>query len=82
MYGEASLLIYLPTSHLPMSGDLVFVPRASVTPQSDLNVDDLLRIYVSLGSLVPDTSDAIAGSKASGRPIAPDPVADTPQEAL
>lgn len=82
MDGEARLLIYLPTSPLPMSGGLVFVPRANVTPQPDLNVDDLLRIYVSLGSLVPDASDAFAGSKASGRSIAPDPVADTPRETM
>lgn len=44
-------LVYLPTSPLPMSGGLTFVPTSSVTPVPDLDVDGLMRIFFSLGAL-------------------------------
>ena len=44
-------LVYLPTSPLPMSGGLTFVPTGSVSPVPDLDVDGLMRIYFSLGAL-------------------------------
>ena len=44
-------LVYLPTSPLPMSGGLTFVPTAAVSPVPDLDVDGLMRIYFSLGAL-------------------------------
>jgi uncharacterized membrane protein len=37
-----------------MSGGLVLVPEAAVTPVPDMKVDDLLKIYVSLGALTPE----------------------------
>ena len=44
-------LVYLPTSPLPMSGGLTFVPTDSVSPVPDLDVDGLMRIFFSLGAL-------------------------------
>ncbi len=49
--GARYLLVYLPTSPLPLSGGLTFVPVRSVTPMPGMNVDSLMRIYVSLGAL-------------------------------
>lgn len=46
-----SHLVYLPTSPLPMSGGLTFVPTGSVSPVPDLDADGLMRIYFSLGAL-------------------------------
>lgn len=44
-------LVYIPTSPLPMSGGLTFVPVDAVSPVPDLDVDGLMRIYFSLGAL-------------------------------
>lgn len=44
-------LVYLPTSPLPASGGLAFVPVGSVTPVPEMDVDGLMRIYFSLGAL-------------------------------
>lgn len=44
-------LVYLPTSPLPMSGGLTFVPVGSVSRVPDLDVDGLMRIFFSLGAL-------------------------------
>lgn len=63
-------------------GGLVLVPRANVTPQPDLSVDDLLRIYVTLGALAPDARGAFAGRETFARSIAPDPAADNFEENL
>lgn len=52
--GNKRVLVYLPTSPLPMSGGLVFVAESSVTPVPDMDVDDLMKIYFSLGALGPD----------------------------
>jgi uncharacterized membrane protein len=37
-----------------MSGGLVFVADTAITPVPDMKVDDLLKIYVSLGALAPE----------------------------
>jgi uncharacterized membrane protein len=52
--GERRRLVYLPTAPIPMSGGLVFVPEAAVTAVPEMKVDDLLKIYVSLGALTPE----------------------------
>ena len=44
-------LVYLPTSPLPMSGGLTFVPVEAVSPVPEMDVDGLMRIYFSLGAL-------------------------------
>jgi uncharacterized membrane protein len=43
-------LIYLPTSPIPMSGWIVFVPVESVRP-IDMDVEHMMQIYFSLGVL-------------------------------
>ncbi|MBX2806084.1 MAG: DUF502 domain-containing protein [Hyphomicrobiales bacterium] len=52
---EPRKMIYLPTAPVPMTGGLVLVPEHCVVPVPELKVDDLLRIYFSLGALAPDT---------------------------
>jgi uncharacterized membrane protein len=52
--GERRRLVYLPTAPIPMSGGLVLVPEKAITPVPDMKVDDLLKIYVSLGALAPE----------------------------
>jgi uncharacterized membrane protein len=42
--------IYIPTSPVPMSGGIVFVPTPSVHPV-EMSVDDLMKIYFSAGVL-------------------------------
>ena len=54
--GEPRLLVYLPTSPVPMSGGLVFVPEANVEAVQGMDVDDLMKIYFSLGALAPDAT--------------------------
>jgi uncharacterized membrane protein len=48
-------MVYLPAAPIPMSGGLVLVPAESVVPVPEMKVDDLLRVYFSLGALAPDT---------------------------
>jgi uncharacterized membrane protein len=50
---EERMLVYLPTAPLPMTGGLVLVPRASVVPVDGVAVEDLLKLYVSLGTVAP-----------------------------
>lgn len=50
---EDRLLVYLPTAPIPMTGGLVFVPPRSVEQVPEMAVDDLLKLYVSLGTLPP-----------------------------
>jgi uncharacterized membrane protein len=52
--GERRRLVYLPAAPIPMSGGLVFVAEAAVTAVPDMKVDDLMKIYVSLGALAPE----------------------------
>jgi uncharacterized membrane protein len=52
--GERRRLVYLPAAPLPMSGGLVFVSDSAITPVPDMKVDDLVKIYVSLGALAPE----------------------------
>ncbi len=52
--GERRRLVYLPAAPIPMSGGLIFVSDTAITPVPDMKVDDLLKIYVSLGALAPE----------------------------
>jgi uncharacterized membrane protein len=52
--GERRRLVYLPAAPIPMSGGLVFVAENAITSVPDMKVDDLLKIYVSLGALAPE----------------------------
>jgi uncharacterized membrane protein len=53
--GERRRMVYLPAAPLPMSGGLLLVPEESIIPVPDMKVDDLLRVYFSLGALAPDS---------------------------
>lgn len=53
--GEPRCMVYLPTAPIPMTGGLVLVREEAVVPVPEMKVDDLLRIYFSLGTLAPDT---------------------------
>jgi uncharacterized membrane protein len=63
------LLIYIPTAPVPMTGGLVFVPAPAVTKVA-MSVDDLMKLYFSLGTLAPQvipaqyhTSKAATGAR-------------------
>lgn len=75
--GEPRRMVYLPAAPLPMSGGLVMVREDAIIPVPEMKVDDLLRIYFSLGALGPDSMPkslkAKPGFAASTIPLA-DPV--------
>ena len=48
--GQACKVVYVPTSPLPMSGAVVFIAANSVQ-KVDMKVDDLMKIYFSIGVL-------------------------------
>lgn len=49
------VMVYLPTAPLPMTGGLVLVPEENITVVPEMKVDDLLKIYFSLGALAPES---------------------------
>jgi uncharacterized membrane protein len=53
--GQARRMVYLPCAPLPMSGGLVMISEEAITPVPEMKVDDLLRVYFSLGALGPDS---------------------------
>lgn len=65
---DRRVLVYLPTSPIPMTGGLVLVAEANVTPLPSMSVDELLRLYVSLGVLAPTDTTAFAAAREAGRP--------------
>ena len=56
--------VYIPTSPVPMTGGLVFVPAEAVTVL-DMSVDKLMSIYLSMGvtapSMMPDRAAVAEG---------------------
>ena len=46
--GQACRIVYVPTSPVPMSGGILFVPKDSMQ-RIDMKVDDLMQIYFSIG---------------------------------
>jgi uncharacterized membrane protein len=53
--GERRRMVYLPAAPLPMSGGLLLVAEGAIIPVPEMKVDDLLRVYFSLGALAPDS---------------------------
>ncbi len=51
-------LVLVPTAPVPVGGALLFVPSDDVTPV-DMRVDELARLYVSMGAAVPDSWAAL-----------------------
>ena len=70
--GKRRQLVYLPTSPVPMSGGLVFVAEDAVSPVPGMDADDLMKIYLSLGALMPEHGKG-------GLQRAPRVVEETPQ---
>ncbi|GMV79357.1 MAG: hypothetical protein AMXMBFR7_05410 [Planctomycetota bacterium] len=58
MGGQEMLLVYVPTSPVPMSGGLIFAPKDSVQIIPEMSVDDLMKVYLSLGVLTPQVMPA------------------------
>ncbi|MEX5516613.1 DUF502 domain-containing protein [Pseudophaeobacter sp. 1A09344] len=52
--GNRRQLVYLPTSPIPMSGGLVFVAEDAVSAVPGVDADDLMKIYFSMGALMPE----------------------------
>jgi uncharacterized membrane protein len=48
--GSECVIVYVPTSPLPMSGGIIFAPKESVFPV-EMTVDALMQIYLSIGVL-------------------------------
>lgn len=53
--GIEMVMVYLPSSPLPMTGALTMVPRVNVKPIEGLEVEDLMKVYFSFGVLTPET---------------------------
>ncbi len=49
------VMVYLPTAPFPMTGGLILVPEDSITVVPGMRVDDLLKVYFSLGALAPES---------------------------
>jgi uncharacterized membrane protein len=75
--GERRRLVYLPTAPIPMSGGLVFVPEAAVTAVPEMKVDDLLKIYVSLGALTPEVMPGAIAAAPVASPADPEAAIST-----
>jgi len=48
--GSECVIVYVPTSPLPMSGGIIFAPKETVFPV-EMSVDALMQIYLSIGVL-------------------------------
>ncbi len=68
--GKRRKLVYLPTSPIPMSGGLIFVPEDAVSAVPGMDVDDLMKIYFSLGALMPEEGE---GGLPRAPRVVPDP---------
>jgi uncharacterized membrane protein len=82
--GERRRMVYLPAAPIPMSGGLLLIAEHAIVPVPEMKVDDLLRIYFSLGALA---SDSMPSSlKDGGKPVTrmvppppPPPAANPPK---
>ncbi len=50
--GREFQIVYIPTSPVPMTGGLLFVPVESVQPV-DMTVESLMSVYLSMGATAP-----------------------------
>ena len=53
--GEDLVTVFVPTTPNPTSGFILFVPRSEVT-KIDLDVEDALKLVMSLGVVTPDSN--------------------------
>jgi uncharacterized membrane protein len=77
--GERRRLVYLPTSPLPMSGGLVMVAEHAVTLIPEMKVDDLLKVFVSLGAMAPEAMPHAIARDAPPDSVKPGPVQTPPR---
>jgi len=49
------VMVYLPTAPFPMTGGLILVPEENITVVPGMRVEDLLKVYFSLGALAPES---------------------------
>jgi uncharacterized membrane protein len=54
VFGERRRMVFIPFSPFPMSGSLILVPESTVRTVPEMKVEDLLRVYFSVGALAPD----------------------------
>ncbi|MGB3722202.1 MAG: DUF502 domain-containing protein [Pacificimonas sp.] len=52
--GEERVLIYMPSAPIPMTGFLTLVAKENVIEVEGLAVDDLLKFYISIGTILPE----------------------------
>jgi uncharacterized membrane protein len=52
--GQRRKLVYFPTSPVPMTGYLLFLPEDAVTAVPGMQVAQLMKVYISLGALAPE----------------------------
>lgn len=65
--GERRRMVYLPAAPIPMSGGLLLIAEHAIVPVPEMKVDDLLRVYFSLGALAPDSMPS--SLKEGGKPV-------------
>ena len=66
--GQRRRLVYVPAAPIPMSGALVLVAETAVTPVPEMKVDDLLKIYFSLGALTPEVMPGAVAAPPAAQP--------------
>jgi uncharacterized membrane protein len=68
--GQEYQIVYIPTSPVPMSGGILFVPVRSIH-KVDMHVDDLMQIYFSIGvmssKVIPEKYATVAGDSGALR---------------
>lgn len=69
--GEAVVCCFVPTTPNPTSGFIIIVPKKDVTVL-DMEVDEALKMIISLGVVVPDWKQKPDGKLESGSSAAPD----------
>ena len=52
--GQERYLVLITTAPVPMGGAMLFVPPATVRDVPGLGVDDLMKFYISMGTILPD----------------------------
>ena len=76
--GAKRKLVYFPTSPIPMSGYLLFMPEENITLVPGMQVEQLMKIYISLGALAPENMPAEFTSDPKNLDDLPEMIADIP----
>ena len=76
--GAKRKLVYFPTSPIPMSGYLLFMPEENITLVPGMQVEQLMKIYISLGALAPENMPAEFTPNSKKLDDLPEMIADVP----